>query len=228
VARSIVAFIDNPCLRAFFAWMKGYSGRCSGFQWIMKKRRTGVAAPGAVPPEPDLLLPNRPRPRETEGMAKARHFLLFFIAMTSAAAGQPQALGIFGSWGAFRGEGRCYAITQPFEAPAAEGWQAFASVGHWPARGGGQLHVRLSREKRQGSAVLLRIDGRSFQLIGGGRDAWAAEARADQEIQAAMRTGIDMIVETRSTQGLIVRDHYRLRGAATAMDAAAIACARRR
>ena len=43
-----------------------------------------------------------------------------------------------------------------------------------------------------------------------------------------MRTGIELVVETRSTQGLLVRDHYRLRGAATAMDAAAIACAPRR
>ena len=69
------------------------------------------------------------------------------------------------------------------------------------ARPGGQLHVRLSREKRQGSAVLLRIDGRSFQLIGGGRDAWAPDARADAEIQAAMRTGIELVVETRSSRG---------------------------
>lgn len=160
-------------------------------------------------------------------MNLARTFVFLFIGMASAAAAQPRSLGIFGGWGAFRGDGRCYAITQPFEGPRAEGWQPFASVGHWPARGGGQLHVRLSREKRQGSAVLLRIDGRSYQLIGGGRDAWAPDPRADQEIQAAMRIGIDMIVETRSTQGLIVRDHYRLRGAATAMDAAAIACTRR-
>lgn len=155
--------------------------------------------------------------------------LLILLGVASAAAAQPRSLGIFGSWGAFSGEGRCYAITAPVEAPPAAGWQPFAAIGHWPARrGGGQLHVRLSREKRQGSAVLLRIDGRSFQLLGGGRDAWAADARADQEIQAALRTGIDMVVETRSTEGLMVRDHYRLRGAATAMDAAAIACIRRR
>ena len=143
------------------------------------------------------------------------------------AAAQPQSLGVFGNWGAFRDGGRCYAITQPEEA-AAQGWQAFASVGQWPGRrGAGQLHIRLSREKRQSSAVLLRIDGRAFQLVGGGRDAWAPDARADAEIQAAMRSGINMVVETRSTQGLIVRDLYRLRGAATAIDAAAIACARR-
>jgi len=162
-------------------------------------------------------------------MTRLRAFPFLFIAMAAPAAAQPQSLGIFGSWGAFQGAGRCYAITEPVEAAPPVGWHAFASIGHWPARrGGGQLHIRLSREKRQGSAVLINIDGRSFQLLGGGRDAWAPDPRADQEIQAAMRTGLEMAVETRSTDGRLVRDHYRLRGAATAMDAAAVACLGRR
>ena len=132
-------------------------------------------------------------------------------------------------WGAFGGGGRCYAIAQPDRAPPPEGWRAYASVGHWPAqRIGGQLHIRLSREKRPGSAVLLRIDGRSYQLRGGGRDAWAPDAQGDHEILSAMRSGMEMLVETRSTAGVLVRDHYRLRGAATAMDAAALACRPRR
>ena len=161
-------------------------------------------------------------------MTKAAILIVLGLCAAAPALAQPQSLGVFGSWGAFAGDGRCYAIAEPVET-AAGGGQPFASVGHWPARhAGGQLHVRLSREKRQGSAVLLRIDGRSFQLLGGGRDAWTADARADQEIQAAMRTGIDMVVETHSAEGLLVRDQYRLRGAATAMDAAAIACVRRR
>ena len=155
-------------------------------------------------------------------------FLCLFLIIAAPAAAQQQSLGIFGLWGAFSGGGRCYAIAQPAGGPAAEGWQPFASVGHWPGRRiSGQLHVRLSREKRAGSAVLLRIDGRSFQLRGGGRDAWAPDSRADEEILAAMRTGIEMVVETRSTRGQLVRDQYLLRGAATAMDAAALACARR-
>lgn len=159
----------------------------------------------------------------------ARNLLLLAALSATPAAAQPQSLGIFSTWGAFRDGARCYAITQPYEAPAAQRWRPFASIGHWPARGpGGQLHIRLSREKRQGSAVLLRIDGRSHQLVGGGRDAWAPDPRADVEIQAAMRNGIELAVETRSVDGRPVRDLYRLRGAATAMDAAAIACARRR
>ena len=154
-----------------------------------------------------------------------RNFLLIFLALATPAAAQQQSLGIFGLWGAFRNGGRCYAITQPLRAPAVEGWRPFIAVGHWPGRAGrGQLHVRLSREKRDGSAVLLRIDGRSFQLSGTGRDAWAPDPRADADIQAAMRTGIDMLVETRSLSGSLIREQYRLQGAATAMDAAAIGC----
>ena len=157
-----------------------------------------------------------------------RAFTIFLLINAQAAAAQQQALGVFGMWGAFRGSDRCYAIAQPFRAPSPEEWQPFVAVGHWPARRiSGQLYVRLSREKRPGSAVLVRIDGRSFQLRGGGRDAWAPDNRADEEILAAMRTGIEMVVETRSTRGLLVRDQYRLRGAATAMDAAALACTRR-
>ena len=155
--------------------------------------------------------------------------LLLLVAAGAGPAVAQQPLGVFGMWGAFAGNGRCYAIAAPYAAPAPQGWRPFAAVGHWPARRlRGQIHVRLSREKREGSAVLLRIDGRSFQLRGGGRDAWAPDARADEEIAAAMRTGIEMSVETRSTSGRLVRDHYRLRGAATAMDAAALACRPRR
>jgi hypothetical protein len=149
------------------------------------------------------------------------------FVLSAPALAQPQALGAYGSWAAFRDAGRCYAITEPFQASGGRDGQPFASVGSWPGRGS-QLHIRLSREKRGGSAVLLRVDGRLFQLIGGGRDAWAPDGRADAEIQAAMRAGIDLSVETRAADGLLVRDQYRLRGAATAMDAAAIACARRR
>jgi hypothetical protein len=150
---------------------------------------------------------------------------LLLLCTAAPAAAAPQSLGAFGNWGAFREGARCYAIAEPAQAPP--GSQPFAAVGVWPGRGS-ELHIRLSREKRAGSAVLLRVDGRTFQLLGGTRDAWAPDPRADAEIQAAMRTGVDLVVETRATGGALIRDQYALRGAATAMDAAAIACATRR
>jgi hypothetical protein len=160
-------------------------------------------------------------------MPPLRNVLLLLLAGAAPAAAQ-QALGVFGLWGAFRAAERCYAIAEPDqEARAGEG-RAFASIGFWPRRGlRGQAYFRLRQPKRPGSAVLLRIDGRIFQLRGGGADAWAADRTADGEIVTAMRTGIEMSVETRSAAGALIRDSYRLRGAATAIDAAAIACARR-
>ena len=155
-------------------------------------------------------------------------FPLYFMALATPAGAQPQSLGIFGTWGAFRAPDRCYAIAEPNQSPRPAEGRGFASVGYWPSRSaGGQAYFRLSRAKREGSAVLLRIDDRTFQLRGGGADAWAADSAADSELVSAMRTGIEMSVETRSAGGALVRDSYRLRGAATAIDAAAIACARR-
>jgi hypothetical protein len=161
-------------------------------------------------------------------MIRPRNFPLFLIALATPAEAQPRALGIFGTWGAFRAPDRCYAISEPYQAPRPGDGRGFASVGYWPARAaGGQAFFRLSRVKREGSAVLLRIDDRTFQLRGGGADAWAADPAADAELVSAMRTGIEMSVETRASNGALVRDSYRLRGAATAIDSAAIACARR-
>ena len=162
-------------------------------------------------------------------MIRRLAFPLLFMALAMPASAQPKSLGIFGTWGAFRGSDRCYAISERLAPARAGEGRGFGSVGYWPARpGGGQAYFRLSRAKREGSAILLRIDDRTFQLSGGGADAWAADPAADSEIVAAMRTGIEMRVETRSANGALVRDSYRLRGAATAIDAAAIACARRR
>lgn len=156
-------------------------------------------------------------------------FLLLSLAIAAPAAAQQRSLGIFGLWGAFAETGRCYAISEPLQPRRDSAGRAFASAGWFPGRGvRGQIHVRFSEAKRQGSAVLLRVDGRTFQLIGGGADAWAPDGRADAEIVAAMRSGLEMSVETRNVRGGLMRDAYALRGAATALDAAAIACAPKR
>ncbi|HEX6377082.1 MAG TPA: hypothetical protein VFZ91_15330 [Allosphingosinicella sp.] len=161
-------------------------------------------------------------------MSPLRALSLLPLALAAPAAAQ-QALGVFGLWAAFRADSRCYAIAEPYQPPRPGDGRAYASIGYWPERAvRGQVFIRLSRAKRAGSAVLLRIDERTFQLRGGGGDAWAPDAAADAGIVSAMRTGIDMTVETRAAGGALIRDAYRLRGAATAIDAAAIACARRR
>jgi hypothetical protein len=156
-----------------------------------------------------------------------RYFVVLLLAFAAPAPAARQTLGIFSLWGSFTEGGRCWAVAEPEGAPRRRSERAFAAV-TWSASGAprGQLSFRLARPKRPGSAVLLRIDERVFQLIGGGVNAWAENARADAEIVSAMRTGVQMTIETRADDGTSLRDTYPLRGAATAIDAAAIACAR--
>ena len=161
-------------------------------------------------------------------MINGRYLILASLALASPVTAAKQALGIFSLWGAFKDGNRCWAVAEPEGAARRSGGgRAFATVSWWTGGGPrGQVGVRLARAKRGGSAVLLRIDDRLFALNGSGDTAWAPDARADADIVAAMRTGVQMIVETRAENGAALRDAYPLRGAATAIDAAAIGCPR--
>ena len=141
------------------------------------------------------------------------------------------SLGVFDSWGAFRDPQvpRCYAIAQPDTIRGKRQYRAFASIGYWPRRGvRGQFHLRLSRPMKQGSTVSLMLGIRRFTLTGGGGDAWAADKAMDAAIIAAMRSAREMTASATSADGNDIRDAYTLKGAATALDAAALGCAARR
>lgn len=148
------------------------------------------------------------------------------LALALQAVAGRQSLGIFERWGAFRDAAptRCYAIAEPLGG-AGRGRRAFASVATWPGDGSrNQLHVRLSRDRAPTARVTLSIGERRFELLAGLADAWSPDARTDLAIVAAMRAGRSMSVETLSTRGAPFADTYALRGAATAIDAAAVGC----
>lgn len=149
------------------------------------------------------------------------------IAALLLIAASPQAIGIHGGWGAFvqGAPRRCYAIAKPVRSPRG---QPFASIATWPgARVRSQLHVRLSRPRNPVARVVLAIGDRRFELRAGPTDAWASDTEADRAIVAAMRGARSMSVETEAVGGAPFADVYVLAGAASAIDAAVLACARR-
>ncbi|WP_374405908.1 invasion associated locus B family protein [Pelagerythrobacter sp.] len=155
------------------------------------------------------------------------------LALAALALAAPLAardsLGMFDSWGAFRDPGvpRCYAIARPLPTSRASDYRAFASVGTWPRRQvRNQLHLRLSRALADGAEIRLAIGDRRFVLTGGGGDAWAADKAMDAAVIAAMRAAGRMTVSARDTRGRRFTDRYDLTGAATAIDAATVGCAR--
>jgi hypothetical protein len=145
---------------------------------------------------------------------------LLFLAMQARAP-----LGVYDSWGAFRDPSprRCFAIAQPVEKYRTA--RPFASIATWPRDGvRNQLHIRLSRARAANARVTLSIGERRFELQAGDSDAWAPDARTDAAIVAAMRSGRSMSVETVGANGAPFADSYALKGAATAIDAAALGC----
>lgn len=159
---------------------------------------------------------------------------LLLLALIASPLAAKDSLGVFGQWGAFRDPQvpRCYAIAAAIpearaSARAAREHAAFASVGTWPRRGvRGQLHFRLSRNLADRPRLSLAIGGQRFELSGGGGDAWARDRTMDAAIVAAMRSAGSMSVSATDRAGRRFTDRYDLDGAATALDAATIGCAR--
>ena len=151
------------------------------------------------------------------------------VLAVAAPAWARDSLGVFGDWGAFRDREvpRCYAISAAEEVGLD--FQPFATVGTWPDRNiRGQVHFRLSRELADTPRVTLALGNRRFTLTAGEGDAWATDIRADREIASAMRSASRMTISATDARGNRFTDRYSLDGAATAIDAAAVACSSRR
>lgn len=166
------------------------------------------------------------------GIMMRRAPLLFLTLLATQPAQARDSLGIFENWGAFRDAAtpRCYAIAQPLPPRGSQQVpNGFATVATWPrAHVRGQVHFRLSRPRGGRAPVVLNVGDRRFALVAGQADAWAPDARGDAAIVAAMRSGTSMSVQTTGRNGRGFADTYALRGAATAIDAAALGCARLR
>lgn len=161
------------------------------------------------------------------GDVKHLALLALPLLMFGVTAQARDSLGVFEAWGAFRDPAtpRCYAISMPVAARS----EGFAAIGSWPRqRVRGQVHFRLSRMRSGDAAVILNVGDRRFTLVAGQVDAWAPDIRTDAAITAAMRSATSMSVQTRDARGRGFADTYALRGAATAIDAAALGCARLR
>jgi len=156
---------------------------------------------------------------------------LVLAAGLGGTASARENLGIFSEWGAFRDPTvpRCYAIAKAIPSTLHRDYQPYVTVGTWPKRKlRNQVHFRLSRKLAAKPRLSLRIGGRSYALTGGGGDAWAPDNRANAAITAAMRSASSMTVSASGANGKRFSNTWRLRGAASAMDAAAIGCARLR
>lgn len=153
-----------------------------------------------------------------------RKFALLIAATALAVpASAKDSLGVYSGWAAFRDakQPRCYAIARPRSGEGS------ANIATWPKkRVRNQVHIRLPRTVGSRGAN-LSVGGRQFALATNGSNAWAQDKSMDAAIVAAMRSASSMRVSARGTDGRSFNQRYDLAGAATAIDAAVVGCARR-
>lgn len=154
--------------------------------------------------------------------------LLLAVALL---AGEREAIGVWQRWGAIRDAGpprRCFALARPVTSSGGtDARGGFASVA---ARVDGArrqaVFVRFSVARAPATPITLAIGERRFALRGDARGARAPDTATDRAIVAAMRGGRSMSVSGLAAGGRPFADTYVLDGAATAIDAASLACAR--
>lgn len=153
---------------------------------------------------------------------------LFACAAILASAAEARGSIIYAgvAWAAIDRGASCEALSRSLRIAAKGKVQAIAGFTFSAdRRRWGELHVRLRRMPRPGAAVMLRVDNRPFLLVSQGNEAWSDGPVQEQAIIAALRSASGMSVESRDASGGRFVDPYSLDGAATAIDAAAAACA---
>jgi hypothetical protein len=136
-----------------------------------------------------------------------------------------ERLGAYQAWAAFKDAEipRCYAIGSPEESSGEGG---YVSINFWPKRGlSHQVYVRLSRTRSDAAGITLNAGGRRFRLAPDGNGGWAKDRAMDLAIIAAIRASQSLSVQSTGPNGGNIIDAYALRGAASAIDAAALGCA---
>ncbi len=155
-----------------------------------------------------------------------RAFALLIMVATLTAGTRGDILYAGGAWAAIDRGGTCEALARSARIVAKGKVQAIAGFTFSPdRRRWGEFHTRLRRMPRPGAAVMLHVDNQPFLLVSRGNEAWSDGAFQEQAIITALRGASGMNVESRDAAGQRFIDPYSLDGAATAIDAAAAACA---
>lgn len=149
----------------------------------------------------------------------------------SALAGEPQQIGAYKDWAAFvyteNGAKVCYMASEPkkHEGNYDKRGDIYALVTHRPADGTkGEFSYIAGYPYKEGKAVSLKIDGKTFDLFTHDETAWAQEGD-DAKILKAIRSGSNMIVKGTSSKGTDTADTFSLKGSSAAYDAISRECA---
>ena len=148
------------------------------------------------------------------------------MLVPTSASGRGGIIYAGAAWAAVDRGATCEALSRSTRIAAKGKVQATAGFAFSAdRRRWGEFHALLRRMPRAGAAVMLKIDSQPFLLVSRDNMAWSSGPLQERAIIAALRSASAMTVESRDAAGRSLIDPYSLDGAATAIDAAAAACA---
>ena len=153
------------------------------------------------------------------------------VAPTSAHADEPRLISSHNDWNAFTfmedGKKVCFMATQPQKAQGkySKRGEVFALVTHRPGDSSFDVVSFVAGYTFQkGSDVTVKVDGRKFTLFTQSDTAWTPDNATDRSLTEAIKNGVKMVVEGRSTRGTLTTDTYSLSGSTAAYNAISKAC----
>lgn len=159
---------------------------------------------------------------------------IVFVALFAGVAFAQTATRVatFQDWSVYSGtgnEGRvCYAASQPTQMlpQGVNRDPAFFMVSTWPERNAvDEAYIKMGYPLEPNSTVSVTIDNdETFIFFIGQDDAWIREIELEEELIAAMRAGVTMVVRGRSNRGTETNDTYSLRGITAALERVASEC----
>jgi hypothetical protein len=150
-------------------------------------------------------------------------------AISVASADQPEILGVFKDWTAYKtgvGDARvCYALSKPIQSEPRKLKRdaPYFLINDWPGRNAkAEPEIVPGYVYKEASEVTAQVGSDKFQLFtkndGGAGGAWV-EAQADEaRLIDAMKAASQATVTGTSKRGTMTRDTYSLAGLSDALD----------
>jgi len=150
------------------------------------------------------------------------------IALSGATAGAaqtPSRMSQFNDWGSYsydqNGTKVCYVLTTPktMQPPSVDHGDIFFLVSQKPnAKTSYEPQVVMGYPLREGSKVVVDIDGRKFNMFTRGESAWMENAAEEPQLVAALKAGRAMKVDATSQRGTATNYTYSLAGVTAALN----------
>jgi len=159
-------------------------------------------------------------------------FALFLFALPMRVqAAEPELLGRFKDWSAYRlneASGKvCYMVSKPIKAEGnyTKRGDIYALITHRPKdRSKDVFSYMTGYTYKSGGDVKIDIDGRTFLLFTQDDTAWTPDAETDRKLAQGVQSGSKMVVKGTSSRGTLTTDTFSLSGSGAAYKKISSAC----